>query len=330
VLCEHGELTAQVSGKYRHRAQWRSDYPAVGDWVAIDARPFEGQATIHQLLPRRTSFVRKAVLSGGMPDTGGKTDNQVLAANVDVVLLVSSLNEEFNLRRIERFLTISWDSGAMPVIVLNKADLCDDPEAARAETEAVAIGVPIHVVSAADDSQLDELRQYLAKGQTLTFLGSSGVGKSTIINRLLGFDRQEIGEVRLIDSKGRHTTTHRELILHPDGSILIDTPGMRQLGMWTDESGLSQTFDDVEALIAQCRFGNCTHTDEPGCAVLEAVASGELDQKRLDNYRRLRKELLFMERRKDKAGLRKASREWGRKIQQYHRAMKDLRKKGLA
>ncbi len=322
VWSEQGELTAQVSGKLRHAAVWRSDFPAVGDWVAIEPADSE-LAIIQAVLPRRAAFIRKEI------SANQKADNQVLAANIDTVFLVSGLDRDFNVRRIERYLTIAWDSGVAPVIILNKADLCDRLEECIAETEAVAIGVPIHTMSALEDHGSDGVLSYLVPGKTVAFLGSSGVGKSTIINRLLGEERQQTGEISQAVNKGRHTTTSRELILHPNGSILIDTPGMRQLGMFSDDSGLSKTFDDLESIAASCRFTDCTHNDEPGCAVRAAIEAGELDPKRLENYRRLQREIAFQSRRNDKAAQNKASREWARKIRMHNQALKELRKRGL-
>jgi ribosome biogenesis GTPase len=322
VWSDQGELTAQVSGKLRHAAVLRSDFPAAGDWVAIEPTDND-QAIIQAVLPRRTAFIRKGI------SANDKADNQVLAANVDTVFLVSGLDRDFNVRRIERYLTIAWDSGVSPVIILNKADLCDQLEECIAETEAAAIGVPVHTMNALEEHGSDGVLSYLAPGKTIAFLGSSGVGKSTIINRLLGEERQQTGEISEAVGKGRHTTTTRELILHRSGAILIDTPGMRQLGMWTDESGLSRTFDDLESVAANCRFADCTHNEEPGCAVRAAIESGELDVKRLENYRRLQREIAFQSRRNDKAAQNKASREWARKIRMHQNAMKELRKKGL-
>lgn len=322
IWFDQGERLAQVSGKYRHNTTWRSDFPAVGDWVAVEHAD-DDHAVIHALLPRRTAFVRQAVLGND------KTDNQVLAANVDTVFLVSALDREFNLRRIERYLTIAWDSGVSPVIILNKADVCENLESAIADTEAVAIGVPIHAISAIEQQGLEALDPYLLPGKTVAFLGSSGVGKSTIINKLLGEERQKTREISSAVNKGRHTTTTRELILHRSGAILIDTPGMRLLGMWSDDSGLSHTFDDVESLVTSCRFADCTHSDEPGCAVLAAIDAGSLDEKRLANYKRLQREIAFQDRRKDKAEQNRVNREWAKRIQAHHRAMKELRKRGL-
>ena len=330
VMSKDGEIAAEVSGKMRHESRSRADFPTVGDWVAISSRPDEGQATIHALLPRTSGFSRKAVLSGGMPDTGGKTDEQVLAANIDTVFLVSGLDGDFNVRRIERYLGVAWDSGATPVIVLNKADLCDDVQARLEEVAAGAVGVSIHTVSATGKLGLEELRQYLTTGQTAAFLGSSGVGKSTIINSLLGEERLETQEVREHDGRGRHTTTHRQMIFLEEGGIVIDTPGMREIQMWSDDDGLTKTFGDVEHLSERCRFRDCRHENEPGCAVRQALDKGELDAGRFDNYLKMQKELAHLARRRNKKAQREAYRAFDKKIRRYHQQMKKLRDEGLA
>jgi len=240
IYTEHGELVAEVSGRFRHSADSRSEFPTVGDWVAIQARPEEGNATIHALLPRKSSFSRKAPLAGGPAYGPGRTEEQVLVANVDTVFLVSGLDGDFNVRRIERYLTLAWDSGATPVIVLNKADVCEGVEAYVQEVDSIAFGIPIHPVSAITHQGLDALRAYLRHGQTVAMLGSSGVGKSTLINSLLGTERQQIGAVRESDGRGRHITTQRELILLPGGGVIIDNPGLRELQLWGDEEGLKE------------------------------------------------------------------------------------------
>jgi ribosome biogenesis GTPase len=322
VLCEEGELTAELSGKFRHSATSGGDLPAVGDWVAIKARPDESKATVHAVLPRKSSFSRKV--------TGGRTEEQVVAANIDTVLLVSGLDggRSLNLRRIERYLAVAWDSGADPVIVLNKADVCDDVDACLEEVEAIALGTPVHAVSAVSRQGLDGLEQYLTGGATVALLGLSGVGKTTLINTLLGTDLA-VCEVREDDRRGRHTTTHRELIVEPGRGIVIDTPGMRELQLWGNEEGLGVTFEDIESLAAQCRFSDCGHGTEPGCAVQQALDDGTLESARWQSYVKLQKELHYLGRRQDHKARVIESEKW-KKIAVAKRALtKDIqRRKG--
>lgn len=318
ILCEHGELKAELSGKMHHNAVSRSDFPAVGDWVAVSVRPDEGRATIHAVLPRKSSFSRKAVLAGGPKYGDGKTEEQVLAANVDMVFLVSGLDTEFNIRRIERYIAVAWDSGTTPVVVLNKADLCTDIEGCIEEVESVAFGIPIHPVSATRNQRLDVLREYLTSGHTVAFLGSSGVGKSTLINSLLGTERQKVSAVREYDGKGRHTTTSREMILLPGGGIVIDTPGLREIQMWGDEEGLKKTFEDIEEYAGRCRFRDCRHEREPGCAIHQAIEKGVLDAGRFRSYVKMQKELRHLAIRKDQRARRTERDKW-KKITVAHR-----------
>lgn len=281
---EYGALSAQASGKLRHAAQSRADLPAVGDWVAVAPRVEEGAATIHAVLPRRGKLARNAA--------GDRTEEQVLAANIDTVFLVSGLDHDFNVRRIERYITLAWDSGAKPVIVLNKADLCDDAPGRMAEAEAVAMGAPVLVVSAMEDRGVDALRRHLGASETGALLGSSGVGKSSLINALAG-TRLAVNAVRDDDSRGRHTTTHREMIPLPGGGVLIDTPGLREIQLWAESGSLAGAFGDIANLAGRCRFRDCTHTGEPGCAVRAAVEEGELDEERHASYEKLQRELRY-------------------------------------
>jgi ribosome biogenesis GTPase len=315
IVTAKGECAAEVSGRFRHIARGPSDFPAVGDWVA--ARPVpDGPALIEAVLPRRTAFTRKAA--------GEAVEAQVLAANVDTVFLVSGLDGDFNIRRIERYLTTAWSSGAEPVIVLNKADLRPDLEAVAAEAKAVAPGVPIVTVSALAEEGLENLAPYLAAGKTVAFLGSSGVGKSTMINRLLSEERFRTAAVSdAAAGRGRHTTTERELVRLPGGALLIDTPGMRELGLWADDDGLDRTFDEIEALASRCRFPDCGHEHEPGCAVRAAVESGTLDAGRWRSYLKLRREMRFLELKKDEKSRRRYEKAVGR---DFHARLKEIKR----
>ena len=286
LYTERGEFLAEITGKMRYNNQ----FPAVGDWVIIDLQDGQDRAIIHDILPRKSKFSRKAA--------GSDTREQIVAANIDNVFIVTSLNQDFNLRRLERYLTIAWNSGANPVIVLSKADLCDKPEVKKAEVETIAFGVPIHIISSLTGEGLNELKDYLNKGKTAALLGSSGVGKSTIINKLLGQEKMEVDEIRFNDGRGKHTTSHRELIVLETGGIVIDTPGMREIQLWDDSEGINESFEDIKAIAKDCRFNDCQHNSEPGCAIKEAIKNGELAAERLESYRKLKRELLYVERKR--------------------------------
>jgi ribosome biogenesis GTPase / thiamine phosphate phosphatase len=284
VVTERGDTLVEITGQLRHEAE-SGELPVVGDWVALR------DGLIDAVLPRSSKFSRKT------PWT--EVSEQVLVANVDVVFLVMGLDErDFNVRRLERYLTTAWEGGATPVIVLNKADLADDLDAQIGQTETVAFGVPIDVVSAETGEGIERLRRHLAGNRTVALLGSSGVGKSSIINRLLGEEHFRIGDVRS-DGRGRHTTTHRELVVVPGGGVIIDTPGLRELQLWETDGGLDQAFVDVAELIAQCRFSDCQHRTEPGCAVKAALDDGSLPADRWESYQKLQRELARLERKLD-------------------------------
>lgn len=312
VYTEEGEMLAEVSGKLRHQAEGRGDFPAVGDWVALSPRPEEGKATIHGVLPRQSKFSRKVA--------GSVVEEQIVAANITTVFLVNALNKDYNLRRLERYLLLAWESGAEPVIVLSKSDLCGDVEGQVALTEAVACGVTIIPVSSETGEGLDLLLRYVGAGATVALLGSSGAGKSTLINKLYGVDILQTGSIREDDSRGRHTTTHRELVILPEGGMLIDTPGMRELQLWDAEDGFGESFADIEALASSCRFPDCRHHTEPGCAIKEALRSGSMDQSRYDNYVKLQREMAYLVRKEDKA-LQSAQKNKWKKI---NKQMRDI------
>ena len=286
-----GEVEAVLSGRLKHLAERQGELPAVGDWVILRKRPQEDRGAIVAVLPRRSRFSRRMA--------GNVTDEQVVAANVDVVFVVMALDGDFSLRRLERYLLMARESGAVPVVLLTKPDLCDDVPAYVAEAVAVAGDASVHVLSPKLNQGLEQVARYVTAGQTAALLGSSGVGKSTIINRLIGADVQKTREVREADSKGRHTTTHRELVLLPGGGLMIDTPGMRELQLWDASESVRDTFDDINALAGECHFTDCRHRDEPRCAVKAAVDEGHIAPDRLASYFKLQDELAYLARQQD-------------------------------
>jgi len=307
LLCEPGEFLAELSGKLRHAAESRADLPVVGDWVLAQLRLRENRATIHHTLERKGKFSRKTA--------GRKTEEQIIAANIDVLFLVSSLNRDFSPRRMERYLTLAWESGARPVIVLNKADLCERQDTFRIDAEAASMGARVVLTSATRGDGLDELRAILrgasaASGQqscvTAALLGSSGVGKSSLINSLMGDFLGPGGQlatqaVRDADDRGRHTTTSRQLLLVPGGGVVIDTPGMRELALWGAADSIGRTFGDIQELAACCKFRDCCHQTEPGCAVRAAVEAKTLDAERVESFHKLESEEQFLEAKQDAA-----------------------------
>jgi ribosome biogenesis GTPase len=315
LYTDRGDLWAEPSGRLR-RSLAPDDFPAVGDWVVARPLPGERRAVIEAVLPRRTAFVRNDADVTRV--SGGGSRAQVIAANIDVCFCVSALVHDLSLRRLERYLTTAWQSGADPIVVLTKADLCDDVPARLAEVESIAIGVPVVAVSNLTGEGIDGLRKPLGENRTAGLLGSSGVGKSSLVNRLLGEDVQAVRELRG-DGRGRHTTTRRELFLLPGGGLVLDTPGLRVLQLLDADSGLGTAFRDVEELAARCRFGDCGHETEPGCAVRAAIDSGVLGGERLASYRRLQRELAFAERKGDKRAESEERRRWRALQREYRR-----------
>ena len=283
VMCKGGEISAGVSGKFTHDANCQTDFPAVGDWVMIDRTDKDsGSAVIHHVLRRKSMLARQSA--------GTAASGQVIAANVDTVFICMSLNADFNLRRMERYLALVWDSMATPVIVLTKSDLCDDLQQRLDEIATVSIGVDVIVCSSESGSGYSEIETHIQQGKTVALIGSSGVGKSTLINRLAGQDLMAAKTIRQ-DDKGRHTTTHRQLLLLPGGGIVVDTPGMRELQMLGGD--ISKTFEDVEEIAAGCKFRDCSHKNEHGCAIKEAIENGKLSQERFDSHQKLQREVRY-------------------------------------
>lgn len=288
ILTATGEHWAEVSGSFRHNRTDRSGFPGVGDWVVASIAE---RFIIHTVVPRRTAFVRKVA--------GAVTEAQVVAANVDTVFVVQAMNRDFNLRRLERYLALAWESGANPVIVLNKMDLSSDSDTILERALTVAMGVPVHGVSAERGIGIEELETYLSSNRTGVFLGASGVGKSTLVNAICGKIVQQTASTRSGDDRGRHTTTHRQLIVTPRGGLLIDTPGMRELTIWDAANGIDEAFRDIGELAENCQFRDCSHGRETGCAVHAALSDGLLEADRFASYQKLQRELAYVARKQD-------------------------------
>jgi ribosome biogenesis GTPase len=295
VYVHGGETDAVLAGRLKHNATSRSELPAVGDWVVVRTRPSDERGAIVAVLPRRSRFSRRMA--------GNVTDEQVVAANVNVAFIVMGLDHDYSARRLERYLLLARESGAAPVVLLTKPDIGEDVDARLADAHAIAADSPVHVLNPKAGAGVEAVLHYLTRGRTGALLGSSGVGKTTLINRLLGSDSRRTRDVRASDSKGRHTTTNRELVVLPGGGLLIDTPGMRELQLWEVGSAVRETFDDIEELAPSCRFADCAHRDEPRCAVKTAVEEGRLAPERLDSYLKLQGELRALERQQDERAL---------------------------
>lgn len=319
-VCEHGEYFGRLKSSIYYGGGLE-EFPTTGDFVFIQYNP-SGDSLICKTLPRKSKFARNN-FSGHAAGYVKTVLEQVVAANFDYVFVMASLNRDFNLKRIERYLTLAWQSGALPVVILTKADLVDDFSERLQAVEKIAAGVGVFAVSAKNGFGLDSLSIYLKPGKTIVFLGSSGVGKSSLVNALAGEELMVVSDIREDDSRGRHTTTHRQLILLKNGVMIIDTPGMRELGMWDAGTGLTEAFSDVEQYLGHCRFADCRHQTEPGCAVKSAIESGELSLDRWNSYNGLKREAKFSD---DKAGYLRQKEKWGKDIALWNKQKKRMEK----
>lgn len=312
ILYSNGECSAELSGKLRFDAEFdAAELPSVGDWVVMQLFDGNERAIIHYVLPRKSKFSRKVA--------GKKIDEQIVAANIDLVFIVMGADGNFNIRRMERYLATAFNSGAKPVIVLNKTDLSPNKEHQIEQIRLSAATADVIPMSAVSDQSIENLTRLILPGLTCVFLGSSGVGKSSIINRITGFEKQSIGEVSDHNTKGKHTTTKRELIVLENGGIVIDTPGMRELQLWEDDEGLDSAFGDIVNLETLCRFSDCKHGNEPGCAVQEALSNESLDSKRYESYLKLKREIAYIERKNDKGAASTEKEKW----KKIHKSLKN-------
>ena len=297
IITTEGEIMAALSGNSYFKSS-KGNFPVVGDWVIFDQYNKESNGLIKEVLTRNSQLSRN--------QAGKKEAEQIIAANIDIIFIVTSLNQDFNPRRLERYMTIAWDSGAQPIIILNKSDLCDDRDYYIDEINNIAFGTEYIITSCVNNEGIGKIREILNPDKTAVLVGSSGVGKSSIINLLLEEKRQDIKDIRADDARGRHTTTNRELFLVPDGGVIIDTPGMREIQLWVDENSLDNVFSEIEQLARDCKFNDCTHTHEPGCEVKNAVKDGKLSEDRLNNYFKMKKEIEY-QKLKEKYNAKKAN-----------------------
>ena len=302
VATTEGEWLSVCSGTMQYEATERKDYPAVGDWVAVEKMPGEERGIIHTILPRTSLFSRQVA--------GFTIAEQIIAVNIDIVFLVMSMNNDFSARRLERYLVATYDSGATPVVVLTKKDVCDNPSFYIEEAQRIALGAEIFGVSNVTGEGIDELAALLKNNKTAALLGSSGVGKSSLMNAICGSEMMAVQDIRKDDDKGRHTTTHRELVKIPEGGILIDTPGMREFQLWDNNESLDSGFQDINDLANKCKFNDCRHSNEPGCAIQDALSTGDLAEDRYSSYLKLQKELAFLERKMDRTAKVEERNKW--------------------